>query len=403
MASSKPEITNPVVTIDPDIAEALDKLATIKGYTSRDILARRILREYVNPAIEVVYHTLQKRTVYENETPYGKDDRHLLRVQLVEYGMPSSVRKDLLVQSVEVGWEGKRSVKTAFRFSMAQIAQPRTVLLPWLEKTFAEAEAAHREEVKQKLRAGQQERLARTPEQAEAEATIRKRYTEQYGKELWAYATSQVSRHRARARRRNLTEHFTAEQWLLLAERQGFCCAECKKPHADEHLQSHHIRALMHEGKNTIGNIILLCATCHLTVEGRGEECGDQWLAFEQQKAALFAPGTKVVWHQPVGVRYTERGEVLEVMPPTRGDGPLWCQRQHKRNMYDENRLCYLTDGDWRLSPPFALLIAESEGHEGYLPAFLKVRWIRNKKAARVVTVRPDQVCLVQTDADMKP
>ena len=262
MPTKKPKTT---ITIEPHVAEALEKLAAIKGYSDRDALAQSILQGYLHPAIDrCIFETFPGRVITASEIEILSGvENYLLRVRFIEHGMPSQVRKSLEIQTVSSGPDEQERIKTPFRFPLAQIARARTVLLPWLDQTFADAEAAHKEQVQQNQLASQEERKARTPEQVAHEADTRKQFTAVYGKELWSYAVDQAARHRAR--RRDLAENFTAAAWLTLADRQGFACADCRKPHEAEHLQSHHIRALMHEGTNAISNIVLLWAPAHET------------------------------------------------------------------------------------------------------------------------------------------
>jgi 5-methylcytosine-specific restriction endonuclease McrA len=178
-----------------------------------------------------------------------------------------------------------------------------------LEQALSEAERAHQIEVHENRAAAQKKRQSRSPEEKAAEEAARLFYSSKYSKDIWSNAVDQAARHRTRAVRRGLTDHFTAEDWIKLAEAQGFGCAECKKPHSEEPLQTHHIRALMHDGSNLVSNITLVCATCHLTIAERGEDMREEWYASEMKKVDLFAVGDEVQWRDAYGVRLQMKGK----------------------------------------------------------------------------------------------
>lgn len=86
---------------------------------------------------------------------------------------------------------------------------------------------------------------------------------------------------RYRARKRNLPDTFTSDQWLICLEYHNFCCAVCGnqlrdlfgeiEPHAD-----HWIPIASNECLGTvIDNMICLCNKCN---QSKGAKMPDEWL-----------------------------------------------------------------------------------------------------------------------------
>lgn len=69
-----------------------------------------------------------------------------------------------------------------------------------------------------------------------------------------------VSRHRDRARRLGLTEHFSVNDLLRLFDISGNRCAAC---YSKEKLAVDHVIALANGGTNTIDNLQVLCKICN--------------------------------------------------------------------------------------------------------------------------------------------
>jgi 5-methylcytosine-specific restriction endonuclease McrA len=68
---------------------------------------------------------------------------------------------------------------------------------------------------------------------------------------------------KARAQKLGLTEHFTANEWLDLADKTGKRCQSCGVGLYSVALTPDHIKPLSKGGSNTIDNIQVLCWNCN--------------------------------------------------------------------------------------------------------------------------------------------
>lgn len=382
----------PTITITPELAAALDKLVTIKGVASRYELVQSALESYVRYAREKADAKLGQRTVYEIDLPLTKEEGHtpwddaphLLRVQLAEHGLTSNPRKNIFIQSVSPTFQGGNKATTLFVFPVSKIPRVKEFLLPWLSQALSEAENVHKVEVNENRAAAQAKRRHLTPEEKAKETAVRTLYSEKYGKEVWENAVSQANRHRVRASRRNLTEHFTAQDWIDLADRQGFRCAECQAPHAEEPLETHHALALMHGGMNTIANIRLVCVTCHVAITEHGDNHREEWHALELEMMSLLAVGDTAGLSLPSAPRTLLNVDVLEVIAPVMGAGPLRCKRVESK-FVDEGDIPFR---EWYIRPPYPLVRGDYD-YNGYAPTRLRVRWTDKKGKVKEKLVRP--------------
>jgi len=314
------------VEIDAHLLTALDRHVVANGLHDRSALVNKVLSEWLRRADESAQQAIYTRSVLKRELLGDPDEYEpdvAYELELREINVATKPRK-LIVFRRLWGRDGGFYDSRPFSFSIGGATWVRERLLPWLAQSLKEAEEAHRNEVADTRRRAQARRANRSDEEKAREAESRHQYSERYGKDRWRYAVNQANRHRCRAEGHRLTDHFTAAQWLECAARSAFRCPLCGGNAA---LQTHHIRDLSAGGGNTMDNIQLLCATCHIKVGQRGEDAADEWLAQEMEQFRRCRVGDLVQRVPTSGTRLVTRGEVLEVLPPTRGAGPLWCHR----------------------------------------------------------------------------
>ena len=157
-------------------------------------------------------------------------------------------------------------------------------------------------------------------------------YVERYGKDIWTRAVNLATRQRARASKEyNLTEHFTAWEWLDLCAKTGFRCSRCD---VEAPLQAHHRIALSVLGSNTIDNLDPLCASCHHVTpvpDNNVRNVREIW-SLEQETIYLRRPpvGALVGTVGDMDPDTWRLGVVISTSPAVLAPGPLWGYRKNK-------------------------------------------------------------------------
>ena len=129
------------------------------------------------------------------------------------------------------------------------------------------------------------------------------------------WATTLATRHRGRAQRIDLTEHFTAWEWLDLCAQSEFRCVSCD---ALANLEPHHRKDLSTGGSNTIDNIEPLCRCCHRGVALETHELAELWWHQQQKLYQSFEVGERV--QRKTKTPDSRRGTVVELLEPLRSD-----------------------------------------------------------------------------------
>lgn len=243
--------------------------------------------------------------------------------------------------------------------------------LPWLIEALQNAEGVLQERARVNRAAA---RAGRDPTEAAQERVLRHEYEERYSRTRVDAAVAKAAKHRLRATKYGLTEHFTWWQWLDLCASAEFRCARCR---AEAPLEPHHRMALALglADANRIGNIEPICRACHqqISTPGGVRDVADLWAAEQQEHFARLQVGD-VVYHRPQYIRMDQSGRdwvgsrlgvVMEIAPPSVGIGPLWGHylperhraRAHYRGVHLISRdeagalgLLWLSSGDWVVS-----------------------------------------------------
>jgi 5-methylcytosine-specific restriction endonuclease McrA len=352
------------VEIDDDILRQLESEAASRGLPDARHVVNRVLRLWLHTAGVSRMEAVYDRTLLSREMTGNADDdaEAVYEVALREVGYANTPRKRVYIRRYLRDIQGRQSDGRTITFPARGAAFVRDTILPWVAQSLTDIDVAHRAEVSANRRRGQERRAALSPDQKAAADEARCSYTALYGKEAWQHARSQATRHRARAERRGLSEHFTAVEWLDLAAAADFKCAWCGGEGAA--LTTHHLRALASGGTNTIANLALICKSCHDAIPVQAEDGAEAWLAAETRKMSLFRVGDTVKRAWGSGTQRTDRGEIIAVIPPVRGDGPLWCLRRS---------LTHQGEGAGELVIPDHLWSQQTQA--GYVQTRFKVRW----------------------------
>ena len=178
-------------------------------------------------------------------------------------------------------------------FPIDMLTVPRS-WVKWLIDALKRAENAAQTEVSENRRRAHEKRASRDVAEIACEKELLALYIERYSKEQVARAKVLSGRHRIRAVRRALIEHFTPWEWLDLCATQDFGCACCG---LKVNLEPHHKVELSQGGANTIDNIEPLCRECHKLVNPytpRQERYIQDYRVEQQRLLKKFKPGDEV-------------------------------------------------------------------------------------------------------------
>lgn len=170
------------------------------------------------------------------------------------------------------------------------VTLPRSCVL-WLADALQKADLAAKSEATDNRQRAQRELASRSPQEVAHEKEMRSLYVESYSKEQVDAAKTLETRHRGRAKLRNLTEHFTAWQWLDLCAKSDFGCVCCK---LKTKLEPHHKLELSQGGSNSIDNIEPLCRDCHATIHPICHDRLQRHLFKQRHLLTVFKMGDRV-------------------------------------------------------------------------------------------------------------
>ena len=346
------------VHLPPEIAEELDEYVLENGYGSRSAAIQLLMRNQLRQAREerarsehieatdagrmvktegggwtytsIPYDELSMEQFEEQlahearqqERSFDFARERLIWVQEDEGSGSRVFSVSLFEDSLENTPTRKVRIRSYWKMHDGNVAPLERMTVPrswvkWLIEALQNSEVAANEESSKNRRRAHEKRAARTPAEIEREKELRALYVERYSKTRVAWAVTLAGRHRARAIRRKLTEHFTAWEWLDLCAKHDFGCACCQ---SKERIELHHRRELATGGANTIDNIEPLCQECHKAVSSFDGDYARRCLAEQQQLCEDFAIGDAVIR------RFSKAlfGVVVQIMAPKDDIYSLW-------------------------------------------------------------------------------
>ena len=220
-------------------------------------------------------------------------------VSLSETRSKSHPTKNIRIRSY---WQTPQGILSP----IGALTLPRSCAL-WLADALQKADLAAQAEATDNRRRAQRERASRSPQEVAYEKEMRSLYIERYSKEKVNAAKILETRHRGRARKYNLTQHFTAWQWLDLCAESNFSCVCCG---LKVNLEPHHKREMSQGGSNSIDNIEPLCHECHAAIYPIRQDRVQCHLLKQRHLLETFKIGDKV--RRSSKARF---GTIVELLP----------------------------------------------------------------------------------------
>lgn len=300
----KPRLHRVSIRLSEEHLAILDAWSGIRGPQGRAEVVEHLIRAEHEKRLGTF--SSSKRSIFTTENKL--QDGEICKVSLVESRSRMRPTKYLEIRSFY-----QRTQEDAGPVRSIIL---RRSLIPWLIETLQNAENAAQAEAQANRAKASAEKTKRSPEEVAREKELRQIYTEKYSLEKVRVAANLASRHKARAKRRELTQHFSTWEWLDLCDSHGFRCLICGE---ENNLEPHHRFDLALGGSNAIENIEPLCRDCHKHILPNSLALAEAWEDEQKQLLEKFAVGDRV------SRRLTKNkvGTITELHAARRGNGPL--------------------------------------------------------------------------------